>query len=88
MYDLDRREEFNNMLWQQGMLLDTVITRQLSKEVYEVTDYIERCCAFINFSYKDNGVGRELVYRFDTPKECMAAVIKHNSEFLRSLNEQ
>jgi len=74
----DRREEFNNVLWQQGRLLLTNITRRWSKEQRDEADDIERRTAFANFTESDEGRSREYVFQFSSHAECRAAVERHN----------
>lgn len=75
---LDKREEFKDVLWQQGRLLLTNETRRWSKEERDGVDEIERRTAFAFFTTSDQGISREYVFQYNSCGECKAAVEWHN----------
>lgn len=74
----DRREEFKNVLWQQGRLLDTKMTQRWTASARELSHNDELHYAFVNFSVRDEGRSRICIYRFSSPEECLKAVQEHN----------
>ena len=78
MDQLDRRTEFKDDEWQQGALLDTHTTRRFTETERKISHGIESRRAFVNFRSSDEGRGRTLVFCYDSPEECAAAVKRHN----------
>ena len=76
---IDNRILFSSSFWQQGHLLLTTQTKRWESSTRNKADYEERCCAFINFSSTDEGRGREFVFKYNCPEECLAAINLHNS---------
>lgn len=74
----DRREEFKYEEWQQGFLLLTSTTSRWTPEERQVANAREKRCAFVFFSSRDEGRGRELVFEFDSANECAYEVDRHN----------
>lgn len=78
MKELDRREEFKNVPWQQGRLLETQETKRWSLYARQIGSTMERKIAFAYFSAEDGGRGRVYLYCFQSAKECLDAVEQHN----------
>jgi len=76
---MDRREEFKNVMWEQGRLLNTRETKRWSEEQRAKANATEHRMAFAHFSAVDEGRGRVCVFVYDTPEECINAVNEHNS---------
>lgn len=74
----DGRTEFKDVLWQQGYLLDTGVTRRWSRREREYANNIEKCIAFAHFTPRDDGRSRKFVFRFKSPELCKLAVSEHN----------
>lgn len=74
----DRREEFKNLLWQQGRLLDTKQTLKWPNELRSIADSHEKKLCFVNFKSSDQGCGRTFVYKYDSVEECEHQVQRHN----------
>ena len=72
------KDEFKNVIWTQGRTLLTSTTKRWTKEQWDSNEYVEKCCAFVHFSNRDNGKSRQLVAKFDTPEECEIAILDHN----------
>lgn len=64
--------------WTEGRLLNTMQTIRWTDEQRQEADYEERCRAFRNFTWIDNGKSRIFIKRFDTPDTCTKAVMNHN----------
>jgi hypothetical protein len=76
---MDRREEFKNVKWEQGRLLNTWTTNRWTDEQRAESDAVERKMAFAYFSAEDEGRERVFVFKYSTPEECVNAVNEHNS---------
>ena len=75
---IDRREEFKDVLWQQGRLLDTKMTLRWNASTREMSHNDELHYAFVNFSVRDDGRSRICIFRFSSPEESEKAVQQHN----------
>ena len=75
---IDRREEFKDVLWQQGRLLETKMTKRWNESAREFAHNDELHYAFVNFSVIDEGRSRICIFRFSSPEECEKAVQAHN----------
>ncbi len=84
---IDRRKEFENGLWRQGYVMITQRTERWSAKELSNTNKFEKRCAFANFSTRDQGRGRTLVYRYSTENECLKAIDEHN-EGLNNLEKK
>lgn len=82
----DRREEFKDVPWQQGVLLSTQMVRRMPADWRAETSASEKRRAFAFFSPFDEGRSREFVFEFETAEECAAAVAEHNRELRERLN--
>ena len=81
--EVDRRKEFVNKPWQQGRVLHTRTTKAWPDEKWREENIREQCCAFVNFGTKDSGRSRELVFKYNSPRECEVAVENHNKLLYR-----
>lgn len=81
----DRQEEFANVPWQQGRLLDTPQTRRWSEKMKTEYRADEERMAFAFFTAEDNGCGRQFVAMFRTAEECKAAVVEHNRDLAQRM---
>lgn len=75
---IDLREKFKDEKWQQGCLLRTSLTSKWTKEEFKDMDHKEHCRVFVNFTARDDGRGRILIYICDSPEECEKLVEEHN----------
>ncbi|MCS6232688.1 hypothetical protein G3488_17735 [Shewanella baltica] len=81
----DNRLKFNDVLWQQGRVLETRTTRRWCKQDLDRISRAERRTAFAHFYVHDEGRSRELVYQFDSAEECAKAVNEHNKSLAEAL---
>lgn len=79
----DRREEFANVPWRQGCLLETATTKQWPLAERCRAEQEERRQAFVSFHNDDEGRSRELVYVYDSADQCLDAVQEHNAALRR-----
>ena len=75
---VDRREEFKDVPWTQGKLISTNVTKSWNDEEKKIGEYNENCRAFVNFSFKDQGRSRILIYVYSDPNECKNSITEHN----------
>ncbi len=74
--EIDRRVEFSRVKWHQGQFISTRGFRPPTN--IKELEFVESCCAYIDFSLVDMGRDRQLVYSFGSPAECEKAVEEHN----------
>lgn len=77
---IDNRSKYQTVLWQQGYFLGCSRFAAMTDSEVKTTNYLERCQAYIDFTAEDMGISRELVYHFNSPKECAEAVKDHNRD--------
>jgi hypothetical protein len=69
-----------DMYLKQGRLLDTYMTSRMSQQEAMHADYQEQCMAFFDFTHLDQGKGRTLYRRFDTPSQCTIFITNYNNK--------
>jgi hypothetical protein len=79
----DKRDNFNDVPWQQGRMLWTATTRRMGAAFHREAQEREARSLFAHFSEQDEGRSRVLLWHFDTAEDCAAAVEKHNRELAK-----
>lgn len=76
----DLREQFKDVPWQQGVLLNTQTVMRMPLEWRRESSEKEKRALFAHFSPFDEGRSRVCLWRFATSEECAAVVEQHNKE--------
>lgn len=84
----DLRDEYRDVIWQQGVLLQTRTVQRMSAEWRQAASEEEKRGLFAHFSSVDQGRSRVRLWRFETADECATAVEKHNKKLLERQRAQ
>lgn len=77
---VDRRLEFAHVPWQQGFLIHTRTVMRMPLEWRSQAAHDERLRVFADFTTRDEGRSRVLIFVCEHPQDAQAMVKWHNIE--------
>ena len=86
---VDRRADFQDTFWSQGMLLMTPTVRRMPREWRDEQSAIEARCVFAHFDTgSDEGRSRIRLLVCDTALEAQTIVTEHNTALIKTIRER